>query len=194
MNQLSISGDPGHHNLFEETKIHHAENVNPNLKTLIQYINPPTISPRPMILTKIINKLADCDEEKEAVTEFDTALFYIPSKIRLNDLKRWEEEIKCYTPYSADLQRIYDEFDKQGKNKRVRVMRFLHSEYRRLADSFHGDELFDHLKDLMVSKVSQDHTLNEDMEQEVLEDNVKIVLVDAFINCEIFEKPKEEPC
>ena len=76
MNQLSISGDPGHHNLFEETKIHHAENVNPNLKTLIQYINPPTISPRPMILAKIINKLADCDEEKEAVTEFDTALFY----------------------------------------------------------------------------------------------------------------------
>jgi hypothetical protein len=73
-------------------------------------------------------------------------------------------------------------------------MRFLHSEYRRLADSFHGDELFDHLKDLMVGKVSQDHTLNEDMEQEVLEDNVKIVLVDAFINCEIFEKPKEEPC
>ena len=46
----------------------------------------------------------------------------------------------------------------------------------------------------MVGKVSQDHTLNEDMEQEVLEDNVKIVLVDAFINCEIFEKPKEEPC
>ena len=38
------------------------------------------------------------------------------------------------------------------------------------------------------------YALNEDMEQEVLEDNVKIVLVDAFINCEIFEKPKEEPC
>ena len=87
------------------------------------------------------------------------------------------------------MNEIYQGFENLGKNRRATVYRWLNREYRRLHDELDADELFDALKDYVSKKVNDDITLFDSISLEEMEENVCIVLVDAFIECRIFEKP-----
>lgn len=161
----------------------------PNAQTVNNnhyYANP---IPRSYIITEIINSLSKLGEKLTPQKDIDINSFYIEKKIEHNHLDRWADEVKYYTAYSAHISRIYEEFDVQGKNKSMFVMRWLKNEYRKLSMITNGDQLFDELLQIADNAIWNDPQRSPNLMEEEISFELRIVLVDAFINCEIFEKP-----
>lgn len=145
---------------------------------------------KPMFITKIINKLSDPSFPQVSPKDIDFKRYKIHEKEDFNELVRWKHDIKQYAPYRKHVEEIYASFGEQGQYKREKVYQWLHREYERLRDTLKADVLFDALKDFVCDKVGRDLTLFDNVGQEEMEDNVCIVLVEAFIECQIFEKPE----
>lgn len=174
-------------NTFNDYRIRNIDNFNPNATT-VQTFNYVPI--KPLFITKIINRLSDPSFPPVTPDDIDFKRYKIHEKEDYNELKRWKYDIKQYAPYRKHIDEIYAGFGDMGQYKRERVYQWLHREYDRLHDTLKADELFDALKDYVSEKVNQDVTLFDAISFEEMEDNVCIVLVDAFIECRIFEKPE----
>jgi len=187
---INITGDPGTDNTFSQQIAKDGGIIQnlPNVTTNVTVANPKSLCS--FTITEIINRLDECAQDMPSDDDYTTDPFYIEAKIALNELDSWKEDIAEYTAYSGIVNRIYGEFDKQGRNKSRNVLKFLKNQYRRLKGSYHADALFDQLLDNVCNAVSGDLKLSKNIRYEDLEYNARIVLVDAFIKCEIFEKPK----
>lgn len=174
-------------NTFNDYRIRNIENFNPNARVANTFHFVPV---KPMFITKIINKLSDPSFPTPGPRDFDFKRYKIHEKEDYNELRRWKYDIKMYAPYRKKVDEIYASFGDMGQYKRERVYNWLHHEYERLHDSLKADELFDALKDFVSEKVNRDVTLFDTIDYEEMEGNVCIVLVDAFIECQIFEKPE----
>ena len=143
---------------------------------------------RPSVITYVINCLADISLAEVNIIP-DTKLFdYIP-KIDFNKLVKWKNIVIEYAVYSVLVDNIYSQYDKLGVNKSLTVLSSLHDLYLNLSTNYDGDELFDKLLEEVYKIVDGDNTCNESLTREELLMNIKIVLVDSFVKCKIFEKP-----
>lgn len=95
-----------------------------------------------------------------------------------------------YAVYGVLVDKIYRQYDKQGANKSLAVLSSLHDLYLNLSMAITGDNLFDKLLEKVYEIVDGDGTCNDSLTREELMINIKIVLVDAFVKCKIFEKPE----
>lgn len=142
-------------------------------------------------LASIVNLLAVEDlDEAEASTNLNT--YNIDEKIELNDLGIIKETtINEYIPYYTKLDRIYKEFEHEGKNKRVAVFRKLTSFYEKelLKKEISSVEKFFNIINSVEDYIINSYNL-DDFEEDVIEMCVKIITVDAFIRCKIFKNPK----
>ena len=173
-------------NTFNEYNIHNVGSLNPNAR-VVQNLH---FSPiKPLFITKIINKLYDLSTQEITSADIDLKRYKIDEKEDFNRLNRWKTDIQMYAPYRGQMNEIYQGFEDLGQNRREAVYRWLNKEYRRLQDELDADELFDALNKYVTEKVNMDITLFDDITYEEMEMNVCIVLVDAFIECRIFEKP-----
>lgn len=184
---IPVSDNPGSNNTYVGVGNGGVFNNNPNASVVNNY-HYPTI--KPMFITKIINSLSDPKFGQVTPDDIDFNRYKIHEKEDYNHLRRWKSEIKLYAPYRKYVEEIYQTFGAMGRFQREKVYQWLHREYERLHDRLEADELFDALKDYIVSKVNQDRTLFDDISFEEMDDNVCIVLVEAFIECRIFEKPE----
>ena len=184
--ELKKIAEGGSGSTFNAYNISTVHNLNPAATTVHNYNFKPV---RPLFITKIINRLSDPSLPQVTPTDIDYKPYKIDKKEDHNKLKRWKDDIKRYAPFKQYVEDIYKEFDSLGKNKRESVYQWLHREYARLHDTWEADQLFDELKNFVSNKVSEDLTLFDNISFEEMENNVCIVLVDAFIECRIFEKP-----
>ena len=189
--QLEIKGNPGQGNRFEETNVEHADHVYPNAKTVIHnnYSGNGGNRIRPAAITAIINKLSDPSLLPPTLQTPDTTLYDIQPKIVFNSLCRWEKIIRRYALWTAEVDKIYKEFDSQARSKSDAVLNWLNRQYEELHETYEADLLFDQLKKRVYDVVNNDPSCKEDIAMEELDENVCIVLVDAFMKCRIFEKP-----
>ena len=171
---------------YNEYNIQSVDNLNPNAR-VVQNLHFAPI--KPMFITKIINKLYGLSAYEIPTADIDLKRYKIHDKEDFNRLNRWKTDIQMYAPYRGLMNEIYQGFEDLGQNRREAVYRWLNKEYRRLHDELDADELFDALKDYVTEKVNKDITLFDDITYEEMEMSVCIVLVDAFIECRIFEKP-----
>ena len=184
---INATGDLGTENIF--VGVGNGGNYNNYPKAKAVYNITTDRRPKALRITEIINCL---DERAQTITqdvEQNPVLFYIEEKVKFNSLKRWRQDVCDLTVYSGMVSRIYKEFDENGRNKSRNVMLWLNYLYRQLSDNHKGDELFDLLLKRVCEDVSGDFRLKEDIMEEDLIYNARIVLVDAFIKCKIFEKP-----
>ncbi|MBO7060567.1 MAG: SMEK domain-containing protein [Fibrobacter sp.] len=145
------------------------------------------MSIRPLLITEVINKLAENSQQSNIST---TQLpFEIEEKIVFNSLKRWKISITEMATYSSKVGKIYATFDAEGQNKSNAVLHSLGKTYQKLKETFSGDELFDKLLEKVYADVDGDSYCSEIIAKELLEYNISIVLVDAFMRCKIFERP-----
>ena len=173
-------------NTYNEYNIQSVNNLNPNAR-LVQNLHYTPI--KPMFITKIINKLYELSTHEIPTDDIDLKRYKIHDKEDFNRLNRWKVDIQMYAPYRGQMNEIYQGFEDLGQNKREAVYQWLNREYRRLHDELDADKLFDALKDYVCENVNKDITLFDNIAYEEMEMNVCIVLVDAFIECRIFEKP-----
>lgn len=144
---------------------------------------------RPSVITYVINCLSEESLAEVSVNPDVKPFDFIP-KIDLNKLVKWKAIVTEYAVYSVLVDKIYKQYDKQGVNKSLAVLASLHDLYLNLSLDSSGDDLFDKLLENVYEIVDGDGTCNESLTREELMMNIKIVLVDAFVKCKIFEKPE----
>ncbi|AQZ45548.1 ABC-three component system protein [Paenibacillus larvae] len=152
-------------------------------------------APSPMKITSnlatIVNLLAAEDLE-EGSTTTNLNLFDIDEKITFNELALIKDTtINEYTPYYSKLEGIYKEFEHEGRNKRISVLRKITSFYEKelCKVELSNVEKFFNVVTSLEEYIVSSNNLNE-IEEDVIEMCVKIITVDAFIRCKIFENPK----
>jgi len=144
---------------------------------------------RPSVITYVINCLSEECLAEVSVNPDVKPFDFIP-KIDLNKLVKWKAIVTEYAVYSVLVDKIYKQYDKLGVNKSLAVLASLHDLYLNLSLESSGDDLFDKLLEKVYEIVDGDGTCNESLTREELMMNIKIVLVDAFVKCKIFEKPE----
>ena len=144
---------------------------------------------RPSVITYVINCLSEESLAEVSVNPDVKPFDFIP-KIDLNKLVKWKTIVTEYAVYSVLVDKIYRQYDKLGVNKSFAVLASLHDLYLTLSTESAGDDLFDKLLEKVYEIVDGDGTCNESLTREELIMNIKIVLVDAFVKCKIFEKPE----
>ena len=119
---------------------------------------------------------------------FDAKDFEIDAKISFNGLSYGEGIIRDYADLYPRVKRIYDEYAKQAQYKSMAVLQKFHSIYLTWKQTLRGDELFKKIESEVVSLVNVAN-LPKDFTQEELEMCADILIVHAFMECKIFEKP-----
>lgn len=139
-------------------------------------------------ITRIINILSTM----QMTTEYDVNLqaFKIQNKIVYNKLEDLQDYINDYLVYERKIQSIYDEYDREGRNKSLFVLNYINSKFLRVKnDKILAKDLFFKLMDELKEEViSSDDYKNQTIED--LEFCLSILLVDAFAKCRIFDRPK----
>lgn len=138
-------------------------------------------------IAEIINRLAS--EDLSFVSSTNTTVpFNINDKIIFNDLKRSALLIEDCKIYSSLIDGIYNTFDQLGKNKSLSVLKFIRNHYIKLSQDYTSDELFLKTKDALVESI-QNSSNFDSIPLDELEFCVTIIVVDAFIRCQIFKNP-----
>ncbi|MDE5949013.1 MAG: SMEK domain-containing protein [Prevotella sp.] len=135
-------------------------------------------------LNYIISQLAkdDLNECDVDMTEFE-----IEAKISFNNLSIYAKDaIDQYKIYYINVQNIYSEYARQGKTKSMAVLQKLHKIYVSLKSQASGDALFIAIKNEIINQIDNK---NNNLSQEQLEMCVEMLMVHAFMECKIFEKP-----
>lgn len=144
----------------------------------------------PLHVTKIISVIAANEKMHEEAEEPDTIPFDIQQKIDFNELSDWNEIIHEFGYLAAEVDKMYEEYDRIGKNTSKAVMHWLRFQiYFQLCKKYKGDDLFNQIANKVLFLVQNDPEYDDDMGMEVLTENVYIVLVHAFMKCKIFKKP-----
>lgn len=191
---INITGDPGTHNKYAQLLAKDGG--------VIQYL--PNVTElqdagekfRPLLITDIIKALADPSLRTTRKRKFNTKLFDFTPKVQFNRLVRWADNINKLKFKTIAVEKIYKEFDRQAMDVSDAVLDWLHDQYDQLRGQYDGDELFDEIQKRVYHYVNHDPNMDSGMRMEILYYNIRIVLVDAFMKCSIFEKPIEEesPC
>lgn len=117
--------------------------------------------------------------------------FDIEEKITFNDLNTARKFIEEYFVYNSRIDKIYTEFDKMGVNKSFSVLKGVRSIYLTLDSSSSPDQIFLSVIHEVTKKVKESANYVPIPEEE-LDLCVQILVVDAFIRCEIFENPNKD--
>lgn len=135
----------------------------------------------------------DTPEPKTA--EFDTRSFQIGMKISYNHLQVWKNHVDYYLPFSYQVDEVYQQYDQMGRNKSHRVLRKLTNVYlRKRSEGMEGDVLMDAIYAEFWEEVRYAPNRSLETNDEDLEFALHEVLVNAFVRCQIFEKPPATPC
>lgn len=139
-------------------------------------------------LAKVINILAEKLEFNFSSPEIID--FAIEDKIKFNKLEKMREFIDEYKIYYYKIDEIYNEFDKEGKNKSYSLLQSFKREYIKLKNTGKDsnvifDEIINNARNTVLNSSNYDEISFEE-----LEECIYILVVDAFVRCKIFENPE----
>jgi hypothetical protein len=120
-----------------------------------------------------------------------TNTFEIERKISHNKLIATKSIIEEYAKYYGRLDKKYSEFDTQGSNKSLSVLQSINTSYIEISVKFtntSSDYILLQVIESIKEKVLKSANFIE-IPIDELELCVKIIVVDAFIRCKIFENP-----
>lgn len=139
-------------------------------------------------LAKVINILSEKLEFNFSSPEIIN--FAIEDKIKFNKLENVREFIDEYKIYYYKIDEIYNEFDKEGKNKSYSLLQSFKREYIKLKNAGKDSstifyEIINNAIETVLNSSNYDKIAFEE-----LETCIYILVVDAFVRCKIFENPE----
>lgn len=141
-------------------------------------------------LAEIINILAE-----ENLNEIDNKAtlneFNINNKITFNHLNSIKRRIDKHKIYFSKVNLLYRRFDTEGSNKSLSVFQKLYNIYEE--ELLHSENKPSLIFLSIIEKVKQQIITSDNyltIPDEELELCISIIVVDAFIRCEIFENPE----
>lgn len=140
-------------------------------------------------LASVINVLSreDLEDGYAATTPIP---FEVEKKLSANNLESAALIIEDYKIHHHRVTRLYEEFNKAGKNKSNSVLSSLRTMYAKLSVTYSGDELFFKVVESAIEKIQSSANYVE-IPLDELEQYVNVLAVDAFIRCKIFRNPYE---
>ncbi len=117
--------------------------------------------------------------------------FEIERKITFNELKETKKKIDRYVAYSPRLSSKYSELDAGGVNKSLFILSKINRTYQNVCietKDKDADEIFLQVINNVTQEIINSKNFDE-ISIDGLEFCVDIIVVDAFIRCEIFENP-----
>lgn len=142
-------------------------------------------------LASIVGILGNENWDQYATTPLKTIPYNVERKIEYNALKATKSIVHDYAIFYNRLDKIYSEFNKQGKNKCRSVWGAIHKEYVSHMNTLSDDDLFLKVIECVTERI-EDSANYTQIPYEELELCVNILVVDAFIRCKIFLEPPTE--
>lgn len=154
------------------------------------------LSKYPLALNKVINAIGSNIDEILDLPETENAP-NTETKILFNNIKRYESVIREFAPYQVKLNKIYEIIEKEGSTKKELVLHNIKRIYLNIKSQYNGIEEIRTNADIILDKVIEiiwdniDKAPNrlDDFDQETIDFSLMIVIVDAFMRCNILEEP-----
>lgn len=178
--------------LLKEWKTNHV------LKVMELMSSKNLLSAHPLALNTLVNilgsKMNEILDLPEALEAPNTAV-----KISYNNLKRYKLIIREYAPYQIKLNKIYEEIEKEGSNKKYIILNMIKMIYIRIRGEYNdlceikenSDAIMDKVIDHIWEKIEDAPNKIEQFDQETIEFSLMIIIVDAFMRCNILEEPQK---
>ncbi len=139
-------------------------------------------------LAAIINILASEDWDS-SIDAFHTEWFDIDRKVMHNRLDSAKILIEDFAAYSNRVDKIYNEFNKQGVNKSNSVLASVRLMYAKRKNALRDDALFIDIIGQVIERIQRSANYSP-IPFEELEMCVNIIVVHAFTRCKILKIPK----
>jgi hypothetical protein len=119
-------------------------------------------------------------------------------KISYNNVMRYKPIIQVYSAYQGKLNKIYEEIEIMGSFKKDNVLRNINMLYLKEKGKYqtidkikeNADEMIDSIKNELWERVNNSSN-TVDLDYEVIEMSILVILVDAFMRCNILEEPQK---
>jgi ABC-3C protein len=155
-----------------------------------------TIAKYPSVLSTLINQIGsslledgfeDCGK-KAPITE---------EKILYNNVITYKPIIEEYSIYQGKLNSIYEEIEKQGSSKKSFLLQNIKSLYLKEKGKYgrikvirdNADLIFENIKNEIWRIIESSSNLSTNLPAESIEIGILIIMVDAFMRCNILEDP-----
>jgi hypothetical protein len=120
-------------------------------------------------------------------------------KILYNNISRYKPIIEEYVTYQGRLNKLYEEIEKSGSQKKEFVLQNIKIFYLQERGRYNTLEKIranaDNIIDKVINKlwnVIENSGMDNDLDFEVIQVSLLIVIVDAFMRCHILEEPPQE--
>ncbi len=154
------------------------------------------ISKHPTVLSKVVSsigsQLFDSSLSEEPINAPD-----LEEKIKYNNVLAYKPIIEMYKVYQGKLNKVYQEIENQGSTKKEFVLKNIKTLYLREKGKYtnfsqirgNADVIFRNIENELRNRVNN---LENEMHLEALEMSILVVMVDAFMRCEILEEPPKK--
>lgn len=176
--------------LLRKWKIDHEK------KVLELLSNKNLLSKHPLALNKVINSIGKKIEEVLDLPDATNA----PNpdvKIAYNNVIRYEPVIREFAPYQGKLNKIYEEIEKEGSTKKELVLYNIKRLYHTVRNDYsiiddikrNADIIFDRVIERLLDNIDKAPNKLDEFDRETVDFSLMIVVVDAFMRCNILEEP-----
>lgn len=118
-------------------------------------------------------------------------------KIQFNEVIEYKPIIEEYSAYQGRLSKIYDEIERIGSTKKELVLRNIKKLYLKEKGKYNSVEEIKENADSIISNVESElwkivgksQNTNSNLPIEAIEISLLVILVDAFMRCNILEEP-----
>ena len=184
---------PNHHKVTDDVQTYTADVLREMKRThQAKMLKPAKLQKNPSVLKDII-KLIGRKLFDTQVSDIQT----VPNpqeKIQYNNIIRYKPIIEEYKVYQGKLNKLYEEIEKAGSTKKEFLLLNIRNIYLKEKAEFdtidkirtNADNIIDRIKDKLWELVE-----DSDLDREVIEVALIILIVDAFMRCNILEEPQK---
>ncbi len=144
------------------------------------------------VISSIGQKLVAGVQDDEPISAPDPE-----KKIKFNNIIEYKPIIDTYKVYQGKLSKIYQEIERQGSTRKEYILKNINTLYLREKGKYSGlaeiqanaDNILRNVEKALWDLIEHSNNRNEEMPFEAVQMGVLIVMVDAFMRCEILEEP-----
>jgi hypothetical protein len=118
-------------------------------------------------------------------------------KISFNNIVEYKPIIDTYKVYQGKLSKIYQEIEKQGSTRKEYILKNINTLYLREKGKYvdlahiqaNADDILRNVEKALWDLIENSSNRDKQMPFEAIQMGILIVMVDAFMRCEILEEP-----
>jgi|GEM_PF-500621 len=154
------------------------------------------ISKHPSALNTVINHIGT-NFFDDSLTDEPLTAPNPETKIQFNQVIQYRPIIEEYSAYQGRLSKIYDEIERIGSAKKELVLRNIKKLYLKEKGKYNSfdeikenaDSIFSNVESDLWELIDSSDNTNNNLPIEAIEISLLVIIVDAFMRCNILEEP-----